>query len=123
MLCPSLFCSQPYVEGETMIAGAIPDEGAHLVEFIGCDSEPGENECQVQMYADRTVKALFAEDEAAPAFPLTVALEGTGSGTVASDSGLISCSPFCEDEYEAGTKVTLTASPSPGSLFMAWKHC
>ena len=57
------------------------------------------------------------------AVPLTVSLEGSGSGIVTSSPGLISCEPFCSDEFKAGTVVTLTASPAAGSLFMAWKHC
>jgi hypothetical protein len=72
----------------------------------------------------KAVSASFDEEAPpTPEFPLTVALEGSGSGTVTSSPGLISCQPFCSDEYAEGTKVTLSASPASGSLFMSWKHC
>jgi len=74
------------------------------------------------MSAAREVIATFEKIEVVKV-PLKVALEGTGSGGVTSSPGLISCEPFCEDEFAAGTKVTLTVSPGPDSLFMAWKHC
>jgi hypothetical protein len=65
--------------------------------------------------------AFAAKLEAAPEeFKLTVSVTGTGSGTITSSPGLISCNPFCSDEFEAGAKVTLTAAPDPGSTFAGW---
>jgi len=52
---------------------------------------------------------------------LKVAIEGPG--TITSSPGLISCPTFCEDSFPQGSKVTLTATPAPGSLLIAWKHC
>ena len=119
VLCPSVACEASYEDGASVTLSAIADEGAHLVELVGCDSEPAADECQLQMDEDRTVKATFAAD--VPSLPLTVSVEG--SGTVGADRGLISCNPFCEDDYPEGTEVTLTASPGAGALFMAWRHC
>jgi len=56
-------------------------------------------------------------------FELAVTKEGTGSGTVVSNPAGIECGAICGHEYEEGTKVTLTASPSEGSLFVSWKGC
>ncbi len=83
-------------------------------------ADPG----QADIY-DARANGGFAEggEEEVEKFPLTVATEGSGSGAVKSSTGLISCSPFCEDEYAKGAKVTLTATPAPGSAFYSWKRC
>jgi IPT/TIG domain/Divergent InlB B-repeat domain len=49
---------------------------------------------------------------------LSVAIAGTGSGTV-TGSG-ISCSGACSGTYAAGTTVTLTASAASSSTFAGW---
>jgi hypothetical protein len=54
----------------------------------------------------------------APSFALGVTV--TGSGTVASDSPGISCPAACSINWDSGTQVTLTASPSGGSHFSSW---
>ena len=62
---------------------------------------------------------------------LTVKIEGTGFGDVASDPSGISCynpipgynyfaAPDCTEPYSSGTSVTLTATPAQGSTFVGW---
>ena len=53
-----------------------------------------------------------------PSDLLSVALAGSGSGTV-TGSG-ISCPGSCSDSYPAGTMVTLTAASGSGSSFTGW---
>ena len=55
-----------------------------------------------------------------PLFTLSVSLTGTGSGTVTSDTGGISCLPDCSFGYTSGTDVTLTAAADTGSEFTGW---
>ncbi len=55
--------------------------------------------------------------------PLTVAKEGTGSGTVVSSPAGLECGGTCTASFKENTKVTLTASPSAGSTFVSWKGC
>lgn len=51
---------------------------------------------------------------------LTVTPAGTGTGTVTSDTGGISCPGTCSAQYSQGTQVTLTATASNGSTFTGW---
>ena len=53
-----------------------------------------------------------------PNHSLAVSLAGTGSGSVAGTG--ITCPTTCAASYQAGTIVTLTATPSAGSTFQGW---
>jgi len=61
-----------------------------------------------------------------PLSTLTVQTTGTGSGTVTSSPSGINCSSGstanCSDQFPDGT-VTLTASPSEGSVLGSWTGC
>ena len=51
---------------------------------------------------------------------LTVAKNGSGSGTVTSHPTGIDCGSDCSESYAFGSDVTLTATPDPGSVFAGW---
>jgi Fe-S cluster biogenesis protein NfuA len=51
---------------------------------------------------------------------LTVAKAGGGSGTVTSSPPGISCGAACTAGFLAGRSVTLTAAPTPDSVFTGW---
>ncbi len=53
-------------------------------------------------------------------FPLTVAIDETGSGKVTSDPGGINCESTCEEDFAVGKQVALTATPEPGFEFAGW---
>jgi hypothetical protein len=55
-----------------------------------------------------------------PRLGLTITKSGTGSGTVTSNTGGISCGTLCSADFDAGTAVTLTATPGGGSRFAGW---
>ncbi|MCP4247278.1 MAG: hypothetical protein GY778_09550, partial [bacterium] len=56
----------------------------------------------------------------APTYVLTVALSGSGSGTVTSSPAGIDCGSDCTEEYPSGTFVELTATPDADSYFAGW---
>lgn len=66
--------------------------------------------------ANHTISVNFAIDT----YTLTVALTGTGSGSVTSDLTGIDCGGDCEGVYDYGRTVILTATPDPGSTFRGW---
>ena len=53
-------------------------------------------------------------------FPLNVLKSGLGSGVVTSNPPGIDCSSACAWNFPSETVVTLTAQPSPGSVFGGW---
>jgi hypothetical protein len=113
-------CSASFDHGTEVTLTATQDPGSEFKGWSGSGCS-GTGTCKVTMSEAREVTATF--DVKAAGIPLTVAVEGTGTGTVTSDKGGISCEPFCSDEYEAGTKVTLTATAAPGAIFYSWKYC
>ena len=84
---------------------------ATVVVFLGCATEPG----------DRTSNPPPSQHA------LTVRGAGAGDGSVSSAPSGITCtitggtaSGTCAPDFEAGTSVRLTASPSGGSTFTGW---
>ncbi len=67
----------------------------------------GTGSCQVTMTAAQSVTATFTLNSVT--YTLTVAKDGTGSGTVTSSPAGINCGADCSEPYTSGTVVTLTA--------------
>ena len=73
----------------------------------------GNSDCTLSMVSDRTVTASFAINQ------YNLAVQITGSGSVVSDAGVINCAGICNDDYDYGTTVVLTASPLDASWLVA----
>ena len=69
-----------------------------------------------QIIMDKT-KACTATFE--PIYTLTIAKQGTGNGTITSDSG-INCGEHCQTVQQTGDLVNLTVTPDPDSTFTGW---
>jgi len=55
-----------------------------------------------------------------PVFPITVEKNGTGNGTVTSESVGINCGNDCTENYFSDTHVVLMATPNSVSSFTGW---
>jgi uncharacterized repeat protein (TIGR02543 family) len=106
-------CSATYASGTNVTLTATPAAGS---TFTGWSGDCTGTTCVLGMTSPRAVTATFAST----GFALTVVKSGSGSGTVTSSTGGISCGAACSATYAAGTSVTLTATPAAGSTFVGW---
>ena len=107
-------CEHEYLYGTEVVLTANADTGSVFGKWSGCDSVV-DNVCTVLINGDRNVTATFYL-----VYSLTVNIEGTGQGSVASTPAGIDCQPTCSDTFVVGTNIRLTAKPSAGSLFSYW---
>jgi plastocyanin len=121
--CPST-CAAAFPAGTQVSLTATPGSGA---SFTGWGAAcAGTGTCVVDAAAG-TVSASFAGPSTpppgggvVPAVALTVHRDGSGSGTVSSAPGGVSCGDACAGSFPRGTPVTLTAAADPGSTFGGW---
>jgi hypothetical protein len=90
---------------------AVP--GTHVLNFYSTDIA-GNVETVEQ--ASFTISSNFDST-------LTVSKPGSGSGTVTTGDGDIYCGDICSHVYYDGTPITLTATPSTGSVLTGWSGC
>jgi uncharacterized repeat protein (TIGR01451 family) len=109
-------CSATYLSGTVVDVGEAPDATSVFAGWSGACT--GTGACGITMNADTTVAANFVLGE-----KLSVALAGTGSGSVTSKDGAINCASSggnCSSLYAPGTTVSLTAAPAAPSVFGGW---
>ncbi|MBP8811966.1 MAG: InlB B-repeat-containing protein, partial [Kofleriaceae bacterium] len=106
-------CSQKFDHGTTVTLTAFAYAGSTFTGWSGGGCS-GTGTCSVLMTAARTVTANFTRPI------LTVTKFGNGTGTVTSSPAGISCGGDCTEAVNAGTTVTLTATPAAGTQFMGW---
>jgi hypothetical protein len=99
----------------------LPADGGSggLLYSVSCAS--AENCTAVGQYTDSSGRQGGLLVGGSPAsITLHVAKNGTGSGSVSSSPTGIDCGPTCSASFDAGTALTLTATPFPGSRFSGW---
>jgi hypothetical protein len=101
--------------GVTLTATATADAGSSFAGWTGACT--GLTTCTVTMDAAKTVTATF---NLIPKFALTVAKNGTGTGSISSNPAGVDCGTTCTSSFLQGTSVTLTATAAAGSSFIGW---
>jgi hypothetical protein len=107
-------CSASYAAGSMLTLSAAPAAGNRFVGWSGACS--GAGSCVVTMNSAKSVTATFAPTS----YILTVAVAGTGQGSVLDSTGVIVCGArgnACSATFPAGTQVTLRPAPAGGALF------
>ena len=123
---PSGNCTTQYPSGtQVTLTATTPGTGAFVGAPTACTGTG--NTCQFTITATETVTATFTPGPGM--FPLTVVAgtPHTGGGTITSAPAGINCtlagtttSGTCTQNFPAGTLVTLTSAPGPGSGFFGW---
>lgn len=112
--CPG-DCTEDYADGTPVALAATPGPGSYFVGWSGdCTGSAG---CNLALSANRAVTATFG---LLRTLAVTIASVAGGAGSVASVPAGIACPGDCSEAYPNGTPVTLTATPSPGSIFVGW---
>jgi hypothetical protein len=113
-------CSAGFDQGSTVTLSSASGINSEAVQWSGCDTINGKNECEVKMSAARSVTATYKAKAGVPVYAVSVVKAGTGAGTVTSSVGPIDCGTTCSTEVVAKTTVTLVAVAAPGSVFSHW---
>ena len=115
--CPPT-CSASFKSGTVVALTAVPATGSYFVGWTGGGCGGSNSTCNLTLTANQQVTATFNVTQSNPT--LTVALPGTGSGSVSSNPAGISCPTTCSFSFKGGTQVTLTETPVSGSYFAGW---
>jgi hypothetical protein len=122
-------CSQIFQSGTSVTLTATPTAGSTFTGWSGGCS--GTDPCVLIATGSTAVTANFAPAVTPPAEEgppppeaeqpvLSIVKAGEGSGTVSSDPAGISCGTSCSHAFSPGTKVTLTPTADPTSVFVGW---
>ena len=107
-------CSAPMPPDSQIDLRAIPSPDSYVVGWQDC-SAPFGQACTAMMTSSRNVVVQLALRPT-----LTVTIDGTGEGRVMDGTGSWSCDRSCTQRPDPTLPHVLTASPSPGSVFVGW---
>ena len=106
-------CTASFSSGTQVTLVASPAANSFFAGWSGACS--GTDACKVTLTQNTSVTGSFSDSPV-----LTIALGGTGSGSVASNPSGISCGQTCSASFAPGTPVTLTATAATNSSFAGW---
>jgi len=112
--CPG-DCGELIEYGTAITLSALPDTGSVFTGWSGACS--GTDDCSITMTETNSVSATFTILQ----YELTVSILGNGNGVVSSNPPGISCLDDCDELFDHGTMVTLTASTDITSTFIGWE--
>jgi len=104
-----------YSDGTIVYLEATPDEDYFFAQWLG-DHTGSDNETEVKMDRNRTITAVFTEEEPVY-YTLTINIEG--EGTVEVDG--VEVEDGWTDNYPEGTTVNLEAIPDEDRFFAQWE--
>jgi hypothetical protein len=108
-------CVDPFTHGQVVQLTATPEVSTDFTGWSGGGCS-GVGVCNVTMDMATMVVATFTKKT----FSVNVRPQGRGTGLVDADIGDINCGAVCDDVYNYGDVVTLTATPDVGSDFDQW---
>ena len=109
--CPG-DCVESYSNGTVVDLEPTPDATSQFIGWLG-DADCADG--AVTVTTPLTCEAVFE-----PKPLLIVSKIGSGLGIVTSSPGGINCGADCQEFYDDGTAVSLTATASSGSVFSGW---
>ncbi|MDP3982137.1 MAG: PKD domain-containing protein [bacterium] len=110
--------SQTITRGQSgTLVTASPATGYDFIKWSDNKTSSSRGETNVQ--GNVSVVATFS----IKSYALSVSKTGTGSGTVTSNPSGINCGLTCSANFNHGTTVALTASPTSGSSLGSWLGC
>jgi hypothetical protein len=113
-------CTAGFDKESTVVLESKSGLNSEVALWSGCDNVTVENKCEVKMSAAKSISATYKPQPGVPVYTVSVARTGTGSGTITSPGGPISCGSACSLEVVAKATVTLVATPAEGSIFDHW---
>lgn len=116
--CGDRIARYDWTVGGLTLTGATPTLSAAQVSALGAGVFPVQLTVTDTVGLSRSAGTTLTVQSAV--FTLTVARGGTGSGTVTSIPGGITCGADCAEPYLQNTVVQLQATPAPGSIFWGW---
>ena len=107
-------CQAGFPPNTPAVVRATPAAGSVFTKWTGCTSVAGPD-CTVTMNTAKTATVTFTS--------VALRVNITGAGTVVSNPAGVSCTQSCTGQFEPGTTVELTPTPSASSAFTSWAGC
>jgi phospholipase C len=114
--CPQT-CQANFAPNSQVILTAAPVGNSAFAGWSGGGCSGTGFTCQVTMNASEQVTATFTTS---PLLTVSIANNGTATGTVTSNPAGINCPQTCTANFPPNIQVTLTETPGQNSNFVGW---